>query len=131
MLNGKLLSNAFPINKVEVFFDNLDHSDFLGFKWEMVGEGRAPVGLDINDSDFNEIGKLIGEKTHTLTVDEMPSHTHDVITLASYESGSDWVGAAGTSKARKGNDGALSTGGSQAHNNVQPSIVMAFWKRVA
>lgn len=38
-------------------------------------QGRVPVGLS-SENDFDELGKTGGEKSHTLTVDEMPSHTH-------------------------------------------------------
>lgn len=39
-------------------------------------KGRTPVGLDGGDGSFNSLGKTGGEKTHTLTISEMPSHTH-------------------------------------------------------
>ena len=38
--------------------------------------GRVVVGLKDDDSDFNTLAKKAGSKTHTLTVNEMPSHTH-------------------------------------------------------
>lgn len=38
--------------------------------------GRVPVGLDVNDPEFDMLGKRGGSKTHTLTTAEMPSHTH-------------------------------------------------------
>lgn len=38
--------------------------------------GRVSVGLNSSDNDFKTLGKHGGSKTHTLTVDEMPSHTH-------------------------------------------------------
>lgn len=65
----------FPVNKVEVFFDNLDHSNFLGFTWEQVGAGKFPIGIDINDTDFDTIGetggsKYLQEHSHTITKEE-------------------------------------------------------------
>lgn len=37
---------------------------------------RAPVGWDSTQSEFNTLGKAFGATTHSLTVAEMPSHTH-------------------------------------------------------
>lgn len=39
-------------------------------------EGKSLVGLDVDDADFNEVGKTGGSKTHTQTWSEMPQHTH-------------------------------------------------------
>lgn len=39
--------------------------------------GRFIVGYHSGDSDYNAIGKTGGEKRHTLTIAEMPAHTHD------------------------------------------------------
>lgn len=38
--------------------------------------GRVPVGKDDRDTDFKTLGNMGGEKAHTLTVQEMPSHNH-------------------------------------------------------
>ena len=40
--------------------------------------GRVPVGYDDYNAltDFRPVGKYAGEKAHTLTVDNLPSHTH-------------------------------------------------------
>lgn len=39
-------------------------------------KGRTAVGLSTADSDFSSVGKSGGTKSVTLTVDQMPSHTH-------------------------------------------------------
>lgn len=39
-------------------------------------KGRIPVGLDAAQTEFNALGETGGFKTHTLTIGEMPSHTH-------------------------------------------------------
>ena len=41
-------------------------------------EGRVPVGIDPDDTDFNTIGKTGGSKTHTQTTDEVAPHTHQL-----------------------------------------------------
>lgn len=38
--------------------------------------GRFLVGYNPSDSDYDSIGRTGGEKTHILTSDEMPQHTH-------------------------------------------------------
>ena len=132
MLNGKLLGEAFPINKVEVFFDAGDHSDFLGFQWERVSQGKIPIGLDDSDTDFNTIGKTGGEKEVTLSINHIPPHNHTVRANIQNASGNDVLvikNNAYYSSAVEMNTSA--TGGGQAHNNMPPYIVMAFWKRVA
>lgn len=39
-------------------------------------KGKVPVGYNSSDADFDALGETGGAKTHTLTSDEMPSHTH-------------------------------------------------------
>lgn len=39
-------------------------------------KGRVPVGLDAAQVEFDALGETGGAKLHTLTVNEMPSHTH-------------------------------------------------------
>lgn len=85
--------------------------------------GKISVGLDSSDSDFNTVGKTGGEKEHTLTIAEMPSHNHaqrlgDNGTITG--SGSyDWS-MSDTARNYDGSDLAQSTGGNQPHNNLQP-----------
>lgn len=39
--------------------------------------GRIPVGMDVLQTEFNTLGKTGGNKNKTLSISEMPSHTHD------------------------------------------------------
>jgi len=43
-------------------------------------KGRFIVGYDGGDPDYNTIGNVGGTKTHTLTINEMPSHSHPIST---------------------------------------------------
>lgn len=85
-------------------------------------KGRTIVGLDTNDTDFNVIGKTLGEKTHKLTVAEMPSHKHnDGVT-------NNFFGQTGGQTScivlqDKSQGTTYATGGDQPHNNIQPSFV--------
>jgi len=87
-------------------------------------KGRVPVGLDGGDTDFNEIGKTGGEKTHQLTINEMPSHNHPGIFRYTNQTGVYarlYLGSDGTKLDNEGK-----TGGDQPHNNLQPYEVNNF-----
>lgn len=87
--------------------------------------GRIPVGLDENDTSFDTLGETGGEKTHTLTTQEMPKHKHFNGYKFNDGSGSSW-GYRVTHGMKEGNTDGTSdgeTGGGQSHNNLQPYIV--------
>lgn len=115
-----------------MFYDNNDHSDYLGFTWQRCMIGKVPVGIDSNDTDFNLIGKTGGEKTHTLSIQEMPSHSHRILGTPVRQSTS------GATLAYGGSDyGGTSTwaeqnsGGGEAHNILQPYEVVSYWRRIS
>lgn len=89
---------------------------------------RVAVGYDSSDTDFNAIGKTGGEKSHTLTTAEMPSHSHPAADGAKFTligPGSQGLtGSPSVSIASNSNTG--STGGGTAHNNLQPYLAANF-----
>lgn len=100
-------------------------------------KGRVPVGYNSSETEFNTLGKTGGEKKHTLTIDEMPNHAHDPAldidgnpvywggtgTLLNLQPaiGYQWNAGSNGSHIRTS-----STGGSQAHNILQPYITVNF-----
>ncbi len=93
--------------------------------------GRVPLGKDdmggtpanrVTEAAADTIGGSGGEETHTLTIPEIPSHTHEY----TYAGG----GAAycvqypATGQASTANTG--STGGGLPHNNLQPYITLNY-----
>ena len=104
-------------------------------------QNRVPVGKG-PDAEFDALGETGGAKTHTLTIAEMPSHTHTQNPHTHGLRGPVWretgfnvqmptgsgTGVSvdqglGTYEATATNQ---STGGSAAHNNLQPYIVLNY-----
>jgi len=78
-------------------------------------------------------GNTGGEATHTLTIDEMPSHNHNVnIGVAlNLDSRQGLVASHTPSAVDNVSRNTASTGGGQAHNNMPPYLVVMVWKRTA
>jgi len=140
-LAKSLLDFFYPVGTIyETTSSDLDTTTKMnahfGGTWEVFGAGRVLVAKS-SDSEFNTIEKTGGSKTHTLTVAEMPSHSH--LQYATANPGTGGVAIRGTFNGVEGTGLSLystgaSTGGtgdSQAHNNLQPYIVVYRYRRTA
>lgn len=125
------IGNAlYPVGSIYMSVNNTNPSTFFGGTWVSWGAGRVPVGVDANDTDFETVEKTGGEKTHTLTVSEMPSHKHTVEAIGSGATQQELTAFnAGNTSGVDGYAGTDFTGGGQAHNNLQPYITCYMWKR--
>ena len=119
----------------------------FGGTWQAFGQGRTIVGFSSSEAEFNAIEKTGGEKKHTLTVAEMPAHLHKQAFnwtnggSASASGGEPWAitMTSGTGDGigtwPYGTDSGASnfgsTGGSGAHNNLQPYITVYMYKRIS
>lgn len=115
--------------------NNPANDGYIG-TWELYGIGRTTVCIDINDNDFNTAGKQIGEKSHKLTTDEMPSHSHTVYIASVSGSNTKYVKVNLTGDCDDAptlwRAGVTSdVGNNNEHNNIQPSIVVYRWRRIA
>ncbi|MBK9580262.1 MAG: hypothetical protein IPO40_24620 [Fibrobacteres bacterium] len=99
--------------------------------WVAWGSGRVPVGLDAGQTEFDTVEETGGAKTHTLTTDEIPAHTHPYGGTVKVNGGSASGWSASGSSKYDNTDTQANTGGDGAHNNLQPYIVCYMWKRTA
>lgn len=133
-------TEAYPINSIYLSTSSTSPSSLFGGTWEQIKD----VFL-LAAGDTYTAGSTGGEATHTLTVAEMPAHSHTlsvnddnnpdlkITYYASWASGS----LTGTPLAATslGNGAfyiyANTVGGSAAHNNMPPYLTVYMWKRIA
>lgn len=118
-----LLKTVFPIGSTYITQGDINPSTILNFGiWERL-KGKVCLGLDEDDKDLSEIGKTGGEKTHTLTKEELPNLDFAISHGTLFHSTGSGTGLGVES---------YSTGGGQAHNNMQPYEVVGYmWIRRA
>ena len=137
LLSG-LLDFFYPVGTIyETTSSDLDTvakmNAYFGGTWEVYGAGRVVVGYNSSETEFNATGKTGGTKTHTLTVAEMPSHGHNIDSIAkTYE----WLAPSLALNYQYTNQSLVqsatsNTGGGQAHNNLQPYIVVYRYRRIS
>jgi microcystin-dependent protein len=85
-------------------------------------KGKVAVGRDSSQAEFSDLAETGGAKTHTLTTSEIPSHNHSSFIFGS---GSGNSGLGPTTIANT-NTTTGNTGGGQAHNNLQPYLVINY-----
>jgi microcystin-dependent protein len=130
--NGQLL----PINQNQPLFS------LLGTVYG--GDGRTTFALPdlrgrvpIHMGEGHTLGERGGEEAHTLSVAELPSHTHQVRVSSTTTGGNAspagrFLGGAndayrpGSQAATMRPDAVTTTGGSQAHQNMQPFLTLGF-----
>lgn len=138
-INSGLLNLIYPVG---CYFETSDTSfnpnASWGGTWELDIDGTVLVSCSSGeDSKFNvAVGTIVGEETHTLTINEMPKHNHPNTNEGHkalqvgyvYQEGSDKVDitSAGYALETPGY-----TGGGQPYNNVQPSKIINRWHRTA
>ena len=134
MCNGQLL----PINQNQALFS------LLGTTYG--GDGRVNFALPdlrgrtpISIGGSHTLGERRGEQAHTLTIGELPNHNHLVNIVNAQGSGVPQGSPVSFSESKletrftNGSAGSAmhqssisNVGGSQAHNNMQPSLVLNF-----
>lgn len=149
-LDGRTLAEImlalYPVGAVYISANSTSPASLFGGEWTqingrfLIGTG-APENNDDGTSPGNydkTLGSKGGEATHTLTVNELPAHTHTA-TVYSISSGNYTANAARlvykdnttTGWISEGLSWVNSTGGSQSHNNLPPYLAVYMWKRVS
>lgn len=124
--NKDVLNLVYPVGSVYISVSDTPPDKLFGGKWERI-KGRFLLAT----GDAYAAGQTGGESEHTLTLEEMPEHSHNTWTSNVGTGGSEFP-PQGTWSDNPGylNWWTSSTGGGQPHNNMPPYYVVNMWKRV-
>lgn len=131
---SSLWDQIYPVGSIYTSVNATNPSTLFGGVWEQIANGRTLVGVDTSQTEFNTVKKTGGEKTVTLTVEQIPPHSHPLEYYVN--NGNNMPGGYDKFLAYGMPAGSLSytnntyTGGGQAHNNLQPYFTCYFWLRV-
>lgn len=127
-----LMGRIYPVGSIYMSTSAVSPAELFGGTWTKI-ENRFLLAAGSSYS----AGSTGGEARHTLTVNEMPSHRHNInkARYGTYQ----WLsaGQGGTDAVRTDNYDAANTntthatGGGQAHNNMPPYLAVYVWQRTA
>lgn len=95
-------------------------------------KGKYLIGVDEDDDDFAVVGEVaIGEKMHTLTVEEMPEHIHKTRQRSASGTSTGWALDIQNTNCMFAEGNIEDAGNNQPHNNIPPSFAVYIWQRTA
>lgn len=124
---------AYPVGAIYMSLVSTSPAELFGGTWERILQ-RFLFAAEDGAGYYG--GSIGGEATHTLTVDEMPSHHHNIGNVHLFKSNNAYAVANDTATASgrnniSGTSMAIANGGGKAHNNMPPYLVVNMWKRIA
>ena len=138
------IDNVYPIGSIYMSVNNTNPEALFGGTWETWGQGRVPVGVS-EEGTFQGVEQTGGSETHTLNLNEIPSHDGHVPnaqpnfgdcnenTYYIYaNSGCVCQCQLNGPFVHRGNALCIRSfekGGSQPHSILQPYITCYMWKR--
>lgn len=123
--NSELLDFVYPIGSIYMSVNSTNPGSFIGGTWSRI-QDRFLLAAGSSYS----AGSTGGAATHTLTVDEMPSHTHTYSRkYAAEDTATTAVAKGATSSQTTVTETSDATGGGKAHNNMPPYLAVYVWER--
>lgn len=143
-VGGTTYDIAYPVGSIYLSVNDTSPAELFGGTWEQIKDAFLLAA-----GDTYLAGSTGGEAQHTLTISEMPSHTHLERGGNSYASSNGASLLVDSSKNGKDNGFVFDlhndrrewvkskaiettpTGGSHPHNNMPPYLAVYAWKRIA
>lgn len=136
---AELNSALYPVGIVVAFVNGFNPNESLQGEWERIAKGRTLVGVNEADPDFNTAEQSGGLKDVTLSINQIPAHSHQESDLSyvytdehpannsivtTNQNGRQNINMNINSKTYTKNAG---EGGS--HSNLQPYFTVFYWVR--
>lgn len=142
----EMIDRVYPLGVILDFATEVDPNTAIGCgtRWERIADGRTLIASDAEHA----VGWTGGEATHTLTDSEIAEHAH-----SPSDAGNSWVPSTGNVSRYRVKTAAANedhaycpgtadmngwvwskggkAGGGQPHNNMQPSLAVCRWRRIA
>lgn len=132
-----------PIHSLAIYTDDTNPAELYGGYWLKIEDAflwcsgsTVSITYTQNGSSVTKslsAGSRGGEFSHTLTVDEMPSHSHRLAGQRNpvpVGSSSFWDSLTGDNYVDNSTERTIGTGGGQAHNIMPPYYSVNAWVRV-
>lgn len=139
-LGGKeLIDRIYPVGSIYISTSStFNPQNVWGGTWRKTADGRCLIGAN----STYPLGSTGGESMHTLSINETPSHDHNLSDWAmswkmNGSKGEVNLGVSAITDAWTNNRGyfksqtSKATGGGQPHNNMQPYLAVYIWERIA
>lgn len=126
------VDDVYPVGSIYMNIGTTDPALIFGGTWQKIKDTFL-----LGSGDTFSLGATGGEAEHVLTVNEMPSHSHNCNTVAWTNPTTDlnngYIALRGVNRSNYAGqtDPTGSTGASQAHNNMPPYLVVNIWKRIS
>lgn len=127
---NNILLNVYPVGSIYMSINSTSPDTLFGGTWEQIKDTFL-----LSAGDTYNAGTTGGEATHKLTINEIPSHRHEGLTVteqpANIGNGSSGIGFTYTGTSGGTEIKTAYIGGGQAHNNMPPYLTVYMWKRTA
>lgn len=145
-LSQEIFKLIYPVGSIYLSTSTTNPSTYFGGTWEQVAKECYLLGYNSSNTWFDKPGQNKGSKNGpggwntantTLTIDQIPSHNHEIDIGSFANGGEDWNSIKNGHIAPQNNQGTRFTtrtrGGGKGHNHfhVSPYYIVVVWKRTA
>ena len=125
---NEVVDKIYPVGAIYISAAATNPKELFGGEWTQI-QGRFLLAA----SSSYAAGSTGGEATHTLTVNEMPSHAHGIY-MGTADLNPEWAWGSRNVESLATNTSINQTeyqGGGAAHNNMPPYLAVYVWQRVS